>query len=175
LRSYHEISLLYENILKKLKLSAFFTVVKLIPGSTAPPGGCKGARHANRQKGLIGAATGDLKAIQRKVLDLGHDTGLWPNKKPAGSHVSMGSGGEVWDLSNPNAGLTANGGGFYPDWQGPYLTGPFKDPWGHNYFFDGDYNLDGRTVPVVGSFGPNGCCPNTYDDDNIVLIIPSAE
>lgn len=128
-----------------------------------------------RQKGFIGAATGDLKKIQRKVLDLGHDTGFWPNKRSAGSHVAMGSGGEVWDLSNPNAGLTANGGGFYPDWQGPYLTGPFQDPWGNNYFFDGDYNLDGCTVPVVGSFGPNGCCPNTYDDDNIVLIIPSAE
>ena len=126
-----------------------------------------------RQKGFIAQATGDLKKIQRKVLDLGHDTGFWPNKKPAGSPVSMGAGGEVWDLSDPNAGLSANGGNFYPDWQGPYLFGPFQDPWGRNYFFDGDYNLDGTPVAVVGSFGPNGCCPNTYDDANIILIIPS--
>jgi prepilin-type N-terminal cleavage/methylation domain-containing protein len=126
-----------------------------------------------RQKGLIGAATGDLKTIQRKVQDLGHDTGFWPNKRSAGSSVSMGAGGEVWDLSDPNAGLTANGGNFFPDWQGPYFAGPFLDPWGHNYFFDGDYNLDGRTVAAVGSFGPNGCCPNAYDDDDIILIIPS--
>ena len=128
-----------------------------------------------RQKGLIGRATGDLKTIQRKIQDLGHDTGLWPNKRPAGSHVTMGSGGEVWDLSQSTAGLTANGGGAFSDWQGPYFTGPFKDPWGHNYFFDGDYNLNGRIVPVVGSFGPNGCCKNAYDDDDIILIIPSAE
>ena len=128
-----------------------------------------------RQKGLIGRATGDLKTIQRKIQDLGHDTGLWPNKRLAGSHVTMGSGGEVWDLSQSTAGLTANGGGAFSDWQGPYFTGPFKDPWGHNYFFDGDYNLNGRIVPVVGSFGPNGCCKNAYDDDDIILIIPSAE
>ena len=128
-----------------------------------------------RQKGLIGRATGDLKTIQRKIQDLGHDTGLWPNKRPAGSHVTMGTGGEVWDLSQSTAGQTANGGGAFSDWQGPYFTGPFKDPWGHNYFFDGDYNLNGRIVPVVGSFGPNGCCKNAYDDDDIILIIPSAE
>ena len=29
-----------------------------------------------RQKGFIAQATGDLKKIQRKVLDLGHDTGF---------------------------------------------------------------------------------------------------
>lgn len=126
-----------------------------------------------RQKGLIGAATGDLKKIQRKIQDLGHDTGFWPNKRPAGSSITMGAGGEVWDLSDPNAGLTANGGSFFQDWQGPYLTDTFQDPWGHNYFFDGDYNLNGRAVAAVGSFGPNGCCPNAYDDDDIVLIIPS--
>ena len=126
-----------------------------------------------RQKGLIGRATGDLKTIQRKIQDLGHDTGLWPNKKPAGGAVSMGAGGEVWDLSDPNAGLTANGGGFFKDWQGPYLTDTFQDPWGRNYFFDGDYNLNGRVVAAIGSFGPNGCCKNAYDDDDIILIIPS--
>jgi type IV pilus assembly protein PilA len=127
-----------------------------------------------RQKGLIGAATGDLKMIQRKIQDLGHDTGFWPDRNPAGVAVPSGThGNEIWDLSDPNAGLTANGGGFFPDWQGPYLTSTFQDPWGRNYFFDSDYNLDGRTVAAVGSFGPNGCCPNTYDDDDIILIIPA--
>lgn len=32
-----------------------------------------------RQKSVIAQATGDLKKIQRKVRDLGHDTGFWPN------------------------------------------------------------------------------------------------
>jgi prepilin-type N-terminal cleavage/methylation domain-containing protein len=127
-----------------------------------------------RQKGLIGAASGDLKKLQRKIQDLGHDTGRWPDRNPAGVAVGSGTfGNEIWDLSNPAAGLTANGGSFFQDWQGPYLSGPFQDPWGHNFFFDSDYDLDGRTVAVVGSFGPNGCCPNTYDDDDIVLIIPA--
>ena len=127
-----------------------------------------------RQKGLIGHANGDLKKIQRKIQDLGHDTGRWPNRNLAG--VAVGSGtfdNEVWDLSHPAAGLRVNGGGFFQDWQGPYLTDTFQDPWGNNYFFDSDYELDGRTVAVVGSFGPNGCCPNDYDDDDIVLIIPA--
>jgi type IV pilus assembly protein PilA len=127
-----------------------------------------------RQKGLIGHATGDLKKIQRKIQDLGHDTGLWPDRNPAGVPVPQHThGNEVWDLSDPMAGLTANGGNSFPDWQGPYLTNGFQDPWGRNYFFDSDYEINGETVAAIGSFGPNGCCPNAYDDDDIVLIIPA--
>jgi hypothetical protein len=46
-----------------------------------------------------------------------------------------------------------------------------KDPWGHNYFFDNDYTLDGVTKAVVGSYGPNGVGSNLYDEDDIVIII----
>ena len=84
----------------------------------------------------------------------------------------MSSGNEIWDLSVPAAGLTANGSS-WEDWQGPYFTGPFTDPWGRNYFFDEDFDINGRAAADVGSFGPNGCCPNTYDDDDIIVIIPA--
>lgn len=130
----------------------------------------------HRQKGLIGRATGDLKYIQRKIQDLGHDTGKWPTGNTAGEAKSMSGGNEIEDLSDPDCGLTANGGG-WADWQGPYMTGPFKDPWGKPYFFDEDYRLpDGRTAAVVGSTGPDMCCvtgPKAYDDNNIILIIPA--
>ena len=129
------------------------------------------------QKGLIGKATGDLKKRQRKVQDLGHDTGRWPDGILAGKPLSDSekSGNEIEDLSEPEAGLTANGssGDKFADWMGPYYSGPFKDPWGKNYFFDEDYDLDGRIVAVIGSFGPNMCCKNTYDDDDIIVIIPA--
>ena len=63
-----------------------------------------------RQKGLVAAATGDLKKIQRKVQDLGHDTGRWPDRNLAGVPLAPHThGNEVWDLSDPAAGLTANG------------------------------------------------------------------
>ena len=132
----------------------------------------------HRQKGLIGKATGDLKNLQRKIQDLGHDTGFWPDdeddlekKTIAGNLDEHGS--EHYDLSGDEMGLDSTDG-TYPDWQGPYYTGPWKDPWGKNYFIDYDYHLpDGREVPVVGSYGPNKCCENEYDEDNIIVLLPA--
>jgi type II secretion system protein G len=122
----------------------------------------------HREKGVIARATGDLKKIQRVVQDLGHDTGKWPTGNKAGV---AGSGDEIWDLSDPAAGLTANPG--WTGWQGPYLTETFQDPWGMNYFFDEDYDPGGIDVTVVGSFGPDKCCPMSYGGDDIFLIIPA--
>jgi hypothetical protein len=65
--------------------------------------------------------------------------------------------------------------GTYPDWQGPYYTGPWTDPWGTNYFIDYDYHLpDGREVPVVGSYGPDRCCKNDYGEDDIIMLLPAS-
>ena len=131
----------------------------------------------HRQKSKIGRATKELKTLQRKIQDLGHDTGFWPgddpgDKRPAG--LRSDSGKEYYDLRGPEMGLDSTDGGF-PDWQGPYYTGPWTDPWGTNYFIDYDYHLpDGREVPVVGSYGPNKCCKNEYDEDNIIVELPSS-
>jgi prepilin-type N-terminal cleavage/methylation domain-containing protein len=133
----------------------------------------------HRTKGMIGKATKELKLLQRKFQDLGHDTGFWPcdqddleKKVIAGTRSD--SGKEYYDLSGPEMGLDSTDG-TYPDWQGPYYTGPFVDPWGTNYFVDYDYHLPDidEQVPVVGSYGPNKCCQNQYDEDNIIVILPS--
>jgi hypothetical protein len=112
------------------------------------------------------------QAVACPTSKVDHDTGFWPDRNPAGVAFT-GSVNEVWDLSDSDARLSANGDSFFPDWQGPYLSGPFQDPWGHDYFFDADYEINGVKTAVVGSFGPNGCCQNVYDDDNIILIIPA--
>jgi prepilin-type N-terminal cleavage/methylation domain-containing protein len=129
-----------------------------------------------RERGFIAQATGDLKKLQRAVQDLGHDTGRWPskgaNKLMAGVAAGFGFNNELWDLSIDEAGLAATDDN-YPQWQGPYYTEPFQDPWGKNYFMDHDYDMNGRTVAAIGSFGPNKCCENAYDDDDIILIIPA--
>ena len=132
-----------------------------------------------RERGFIAQATGELKKLQRAVQDLGHDTGRWPSKGDADAKLIAGVGiggplvlNELWDLSDPEAGLATTDGN-YPQWQGPYYTEPFQDPWGTNYFMDHDYEINGKRVTAIGSFGPNKCCQNAYDDDDIILIIPA--
>ncbi len=127
-----------------------------------------------REKGLIAQAQGDLKRIQRAIQDLGGDTGWWPTHlhgADEGRAGAAGGGKEVWDLSDPAAGLTANPG--WGGWQGPYMTDTFTDPWGNNYFMDEDFELNGNDVTVIGSFGPNGEGPNDYDEDDIILKLPA--
>jgi len=121
-----------------------------------------------REKGKLGRALYELKSIQTAISVLAIDTGLWPHKRPVGDT----SGNEVWDLNSPSAGLVATDGG-YPGWNGPYLANVSRDPWGNNYFFDNDYQINGQKVVAIGSFGPNGVGPNNYDADNIIVIIPS--
>ena len=122
-----------------------------------------------REKSRISHAQSELKSIEMAITDLILDTNLWPTQNIAGD---PSAGSESWDLSLPAAGLVSTDGNF-PDWAGPYLDSIPIDPWGNNYFFDEDYQLNGRTVTVIGSYGPNGEGPNDYDDDDIVLIIPS--
>jgi len=47
-----------------------------------------------------------------------------------------------------------------------------QDPWGNNYFFDTDYDVNGvGTRAVVGSYGPNGVGNNLYDSDDIYYVV----
>jgi len=45
------------------------------------------------------------------------------------------------------------------------------DPWGKDYFFDTDYNIDSEWVVVIGSFGQNGVGQNVYDSDDVVEVL----
>ena len=121
-----------------------------------------------RDKARVAQAKSDLRNIQLAIEQLAIDTEKWPGPQAVGITADE----EVWDLSAANAGLVATNGGF-PNWKGPYMPSVPKDPWGSNYFFDPDYKISGIDYAVIGSFGPNKCCKNTYDSDDVVLKLPT--
>ncbi len=121
-----------------------------------------------REKAKKAQAYAQLKDFQRAVEVLAADTERWPGPNPA----AIVSDTEVWDLNAPAAGLVATNGAF-PNWNGPYLTAVPKDPWGSDYFFDPDYEINGQDFAVVGSFGPNKAGKNLYDADDVILKLPT--
>jgi general secretion pathway protein G len=126
-----------------------------------------------RDRARIATVRADLKNIQLAMEALAIDTEKWPGPQTVGVTADQ----EVWDLSTGSAGLVKTSGGF-PNWKGPYMQSVPKDPWGKNYFFDPDYYTSGQMgvgpqSAVIGSFGPNKCCQNTYDSDNIYLLLPA--
>jgi prepilin-type N-terminal cleavage/methylation domain-containing protein len=155
---------------RKLELQKGFTIIELMI-AMAIIGILAAIAIPNflsyREKSKIAHAESELKGIELAITDLALDTRLWPTGNPAGD---ASAGDQVWDLGNPAVGVVANGGG-WQDWFGPYLIEVPIDPWGNNYFFDEDYDLDGTDHVVIGSFGPNGVGPNVYDADNILVIL----
>lgn len=134
--------------------------------------------NAVRAKGRIAAAKQELGEIKNAISVLSASTGLWPGGKTL-DQIESGSGNEIWDLGTPAAGLASTDGSF-PTWGGPYMKTIPNDPWGNPYFMDTDYQVDTAGNPcqsscaqavVIGSFGPNGVGQNTYDADDIILIL----
>lgn len=121
-----------------------------------------------REKAKIAQAKSDLRTIMLAMEQLANDTARWPGPQSVGVTANA----EVWNLNTSNAGLVATNGGF-PNWSGPYMKSVPTDPWGSNYFFDPDYRIGATDYAVIGSFGPNKCCQNTYDSDNVYLILPT--
>jgi len=121
-----------------------------------------------RDKAKIAQAKSDLHNMQLAIEQLAIDTNKWPGPQ----NVGVTADAEVWDLSAANAGLTKTNGGF-PNWNGPYMKSVPKDPWGSNYFFDPDYYVKGVKYAAIGSFGPNQCCRNQYDSDDVILLMPT--
>ncbi|TAJ81185.1 prepilin-type N-terminal cleavage/methylation domain-containing protein [bacterium] len=119
-------------------------------------------------KARVAQAKSDLHNIQLAIEQLANDTNKWPGPNDVGKTADQ----EVWDLNDEEAGLVKTNGAF-PNWKGPYMQSVPKDPWGMNYFFDPDYKIGGTDYAVIGSFGPNKCCQNTYDSDNVYLILPT--
>ena len=117
-----------------------------------------------RDKAKIAQAKSDLRNIQLAIEQLANDTNKWPGP----SDVGVTTGKQVWDLNSDDAGL-AQGSKKFSNWKGPYMQSVSKDPWGTNYFFDGNYTVGGTKYAVIGSFGPNQCCQNTYDSDDIIV------
>ena len=118
-----------------------------------------------RRTARIKEAEIEIEVLASAVRQLAWDTGLWPggSGRPERSE-------ELWDLSQPEAGLLATDG-TYNGWRGPYLDGVSLDPWGTPYFFDSDYHTGIGVVSVVGSFGPNRAGRNVYDSDDIYVVV----
>ena len=127
-----------------------------------------------RQRARIAKAQGEVNQLHKAIASLEADTGQLPGHLTFNSIGSGNSGNEVWDLTTPLAGFMQTDGN-YPSWSGPYMQALPPDPWGNNYFFDPDYDIDEgagqRWAAVVGSFGPNGQGQHVYDADNIISVV----
>jgi len=123
-------------------------------------------KHAHTNK-----AKSDLSNLAKALDLMAMDTGEWPGHQ-APYVVCSGAcdTNELEDLTTASAGLLSTDGS-YANWSGPYMQSLTKDPWGHNYFFDNDYQIGGVNKAVVGSYGPNGAGLNLYDSDDILVII----
>lgn len=116
-----------------------------------------------RDKAKIAQSKSDLRNIQLAIEQLANDTNKWPGP----IDVGQTSGKQVWDLNSDDAGLV-QGSKKFTNWRGPYMQSVPKDPWGSDYFFDGNYTIGGTKYAVIGSFGPNKCCQNSSDSDDII-------
>ncbi len=129
------------------------------------------AYNGYREKAQIAEAMHDLKRIETAIIALATDTGEWPGHNTIGAQHNT----EIWDLKAATSGLVATDNNF-PNWNGPYIPFPIPtDPWGKDYYMDGDYDSNGdsiRDAIAIASFGPDKCCPSSYDDNNVVIIIP---
>ena len=139
------------------------------------------ALSSARLNSKIAKAKADIEAIYNAIGLLENDTGEWPNHQTAGIMCLNIPGGcpsnnELCEtcackIGDSCAGLTANDGNFN-NWNGPYMSNIPLDPWGHQYFFDTDYNHSSYSNSVmIGSYGPNGVGNNVYDTDDIVKKI----
>jgi general secretion pathway protein G len=132
--------------------------------------------HSARENAKKVKARAMTKEIRKAMALLEGDSGEWPGHKSIEDIESGASGNEIWDLNAAEAGLVATDGAF-KNWSGPYIDHIPEDPWGNNYFFDTDYDLDPGAGEiwgvVIGSFGPNGVGQNVYDSDNIYESVVS--
>ena len=129
----------------------------------------------------------DLVLIKGAVDLMRIDTKEWPGHQQINTVCSDIPGGcpannEVcpdgctYNIASGYAGLLQDDATTpYSGWDGPYLRATPVDPWGNQYFFDTDYDVDPTSgvdnKAVIGSYGPNGVGNNVYDADDVILII----
>jgi general secretion pathway protein G len=124
-----------------------------------------------RAKARTTVAKSDIDQIMKAIERLALDTEEWPDHQ-AVEQVCACSDNELEDLTTAAAGLTQTDGN-YSNWDGPYIGQIPLDPWGNNYFFDTDYQVNGVDEVAVGSYGPNGVGLNLYDSDDIIRLMNS--
>lgn len=160
-----------------------------------------------RERAKISRAQHDLDQIYKSLTLMQNDTAMWPGHQAMGISCSTAPSTCAADneLCGPDedandcvngigdevSGLLANDTVTpYENWGGPYLRSELlNDPWGREYFFDTDYQIDAQDQPcecsnigchdaaVVGSYGPDGLgkpdsgMSGAYGCDDIILII----
>lgn len=135
-----------------------------------------------RQSAKITKAMMEVGQIFKGISLLEMDSEQWPGHKMPYQVDSGASGNEIcpdgcaYGLSDCQSGLACNDTiNPYPYWNGPYMKVIPKDPWGNEYFFDTDYDIDPGAgqewAVVVGSYGPDGIGNNQYNSDDILYII----
>jgi prepilin-type N-terminal cleavage/methylation domain-containing protein len=136
-----------------------------------------------REKAKIAKARMEIKQIYNAFIKFDADTEQWPGRRKSNQIECPGTypneicfDGCDYGLSDCRAGLICDDPDTpYRNWKGPYIIREENliDPWGHEYFFDTDYYVDGKCVAVIGSYGPNGVGRNLYDADDIVYVLPT--
>ncbi len=158
-----------------------------------------------RQKAKIVVAQNDIDQLSKAIDMLVTDCGEWPGHQIYNTVCTALPGGcpENNEICGPDAnsndcdsglndeaaGIWLNDSGSpYSNWSGPYITRVLTDPWGREYFFDTDYQIDVDNKPcgcggggctdavVVGSYGPDGLGVPTggadaYGCDDIIKIL----
>ncbi len=151
-----------------------------------------------RERAKVTQAKHDADVVYQSIVMLSNDTNEWPGHQKVGE-VASAADNEFCDtdingnscaqkLSDDESGLVTSDGGF-GSWNGPYIVRIPLDPWGREYFFDTDYQVDidgnpcgcgggGCTdVIVVGSYGPDGAgkpdagSTGAYGCDDVIKII----
>lgn len=135
-----------------------------------------------KEKAKIIRAKAEVKEIYNAIIMLESDVEEWPghqesNKINQISNNEICSDGCSFGLSDNQSGIVSTDGN-YSNWKGPYMPSIPLDPWGNEYFFDTDYDIDIDPVAkkwavVIGSYGLNGTGNNLYDEDDIFYIIIS--
>jgi prepilin-type N-terminal cleavage/methylation domain-containing protein len=138
-----------------------------------------------REKARTAKVESTMREISMAMELLLIDTDLWPGAQQAGCVPSgaAATANEIEDLNVPGAGIVAADASF-AGWRGPYMSLVPIDPWGTNYFFDTDYDVDADNNPcdgigctvdeqvaVLGSYGPDGIGNGLYNDDDLIRIV----
>lgn len=147
-------------LIEMLVVMAVFAIL-----ATITLAGVRFARNLSREN----KAKADIEQIRKAMESLATDTEEWSGHQNSGE-VCNCSDNEIEDLTVAEAGLVETDV-LYNNWRGPYMASIPTDPWGNNYFFDTDYEIDGTPYVVVGSYGPNGEGNNLYDSDDVIRIM----
>ncbi len=138
-----------------------------------------------RDKAKAARARKEMRQIYNAVMLMEADTEMWPGHQVPYEIGTGAAGNEIcgdgcaFGLNDCMAGLVCNPElpDSYMGWDGPYMNEMPKDPWGNDYFFDTDYDLEPgegeKWAVVIGSYGPNGQGNNQYDEDDVLQVIIS--